>query len=209
MIARISGQLESLADDRVVVAAGPVAYELLVAPVTADDLRPLLGRQVTLHTLEYFDGNPAYGQMVPRLIGFLSETERRFFVRYVSVQGIGIAKGLRSLVMPVGRIAEYVESRDAAALSQLPGIGRRTADKIIAELCGKLDEFAVAVAGGRAGGEQPESKREAVTVLMSLGLARPEAVERVDAAYERLGEEAGVEQLLREAFHQGPTSAEG
>jgi len=209
MIARISGQLESLADDRVVIAAGPVAYELLVAPVAADELQPLLGRQVTLHTLEYFDGNPAYGQMVPRLIGFLSETERRFFVRYVSVQGIGIAKGLRSLVMPVGRIAEYIESRDAAALSQLPGIGRRTADKIIAELCGKLDEFAVAVAGGRAGGEQPESKREAVTVLMSLGLARPEAVERIDAAYERLGEDAGVEQLVRESFHQGPTSAEG
>ncbi len=209
MIARISGQLESLADDRVVIAAGPVAYEVLVAPVTADELRPLLGRQVTLHTLEYFDGNPAYGQMVPRLIGFLSETERRFFVRYVSVQGIGIAKGLRSLVMPVGRIAEYIESRDAAALSQLPGIGRRTADKIIAELCGKLDEFAVAAGSGRALREEPESKREAVTVLMSLGLARPEAVERVDAAYERLGDDAGVEQLVRESFHQGPTSAEG
>lgn len=209
MIARISGQLESLADDRVVVAAGSVAYEILVAPVTADDLRPLLGRQVALHTLEYFDGNPAYGQMVPRLVGFLSETERRFFVRYVSVQGIGIAKGLRSLVLPVGQIAERIESRDAAALAQLPGIGRRTADKIIAELCGKVDEFAVAVPGGRAWGDEPESKREAVSVLMSLGLARPEAVERVDAAYERLGDKADVEQLVREAFHQGPTSAEG
>ncbi|KPK46247.1 MAG: hypothetical protein AMK72_10015 [Planctomycetes bacterium SM23_25] len=209
MIARISGQLETLADDRVVVAAGSVAYEILVAPVTADDLRPLLGRQVTLHTLEYFDGNPAYGQMVPRLIGFLSETERRFFVRYVSVQGIGIAKGLRSLVLPVGRIADAIESRDSAALAQLPGVGRRTADKIIAELCGKVDEFAVAAPGGRAPREEPESKREAVTVLVSLGLARPEAIERVDAAIERLGQEAGVEQLVREAFHQGPTSAEG
>jgi len=209
MIARISGQLESLADDRVVVAAGPVAYEVMVAPVTADDLRPLLGRQVALHTLEYFDGTPAYGQMVPRLVGFLSETERRFFLRYVSVQGIGIAKGLRSLVLPVGQIAERIESRDAPALAQLPGIGRRTADKIIAELCGKVDEFAVAVPGGRAWGDEPESKREAVSVLMSLGLARPEAVERVDAAYERLGDEADVEQLVREAFHQGPTSAEG
>ncbi|HUU93918.1 MAG TPA: Holliday junction branch migration protein RuvA [Phycisphaerae bacterium] len=209
MIARISGQLESLADDRVVVAAGSVAYEVMVAPVTADDLRPFLGRQVALHTLEYFDGNPAYGQMVPRLIGFLSETERRFFVRYVSVQGIGIAKGLRSLVLPVGQIAERIESRDAAALAQLPGIGRRTADKIIAELCGKLDEFAVAVPGGRAWGDEPESKREAVSVLMSLGLARPEAVERVNAAFERLGDKADVEQLVREAFHQGPTSAEG
>ena len=209
MIARVSGQLETLADDRVVLAAGPVAYEVRVAPVTADELRPLLGRKVTLHTLEYFDGNPAYGQMVPRLVGFLSETERRFFIRYVSVQGIGIAKGLRSLVLPVGRIAERIESRDAAGLSQLPGIGRRTADKIIAELCGKLDEFAVMVPGGRAFGEEPESKREAVSVLISLGLARPEAAERVDAAYERLGDDAGVEQLVREAFHQGPTSAEG
>ena len=63
--------------------------------------------------------------------------------------------------------------------------------------------------GGRAWGDEPESKREAASVLMSLGLARPEAVERVDAAYERLGDEADVEQLVREAFHQGPTSAEG
>jgi Holliday junction DNA helicase RuvA len=163
---------------------------------------------VTLHTLEYFDGNPAYGQMVPRLVGFLTEMEKRFFVRYVSVQGIGIAKGLKSLVMPVGRIAGAIESRDAALLSELPGVGRRTAEKIIAELCGKLDEFAVA-ASGRPASEEPESKREAIVVLMSLGLQRPEAAARVDAAYERLGEKAGVEALVREAFHQGPTSAGG
>jgi Holliday junction DNA helicase RuvA len=208
MIARLTGQLESVADNRAVVAAGPVAYEVMVAPVTSDQLRALVGRQVTLHTLEYFDGNPAYGQMVPRLVGFLTEIEKRFFVRYVSVQGIGIAKGLRSLVMPVGRIAGAIEGRDASLLAELPGVGRRTAEKIIAELCGKLDEFAVAV-GGRPAAEEPESKREAIGVLMSLGLQRPEAAARVDSAYERLGEKATVEALVREAFHQGPAAAEG
>lgn len=208
MIARIAGQLESLADNRAVIAAGALAYEVLVAPVTADQLRPLVGRPVTLHTLEYFDGNPAYGQMVPRLVGFLSPTDKRFFVRYVSVQGIGIAKGLRSLVMPVGQIARAIEARDARMLAELPGVGRRTAEKIIAELCGKLDEFAVA-ASGRPAAEEPESKREAVGVLVSLGLARPEAAARVDAAYDRLGEKATVEALVREAFHQGPAAAEG
>jgi Holliday junction DNA helicase RuvA len=208
MIARIVGQLDSVADDRAVIAAGPVAYEVLVAPVTADALRPHLGRQVTLHTLEYFDGNPAYGQMVPRLVGFLSEVEKRFFVLYVSVQGIGIGKGLKSLALPVERIAAAIEARDARTLAQLPGIGRRTAEKMVAELCGRLDEFAIA-AGGRPGAEEPESKQEAVAVLMSLGLARPEAAERVDAAYERLGAEASVEAIVREAFHHGPTSAEG
>lgn len=208
MIARISGQLESLDAGRAVVAAGAVAYEVLVAPVTVDELRPLVGRTVTLHTLEYFDGNPAYGQMVPRLVGFLSELEKRFFVRYVSVQGIGISKGLKSLVMPVGRIAAAIEARDPATLSELPGIGRRTAEKIIAELCGKLDEFAIAASGRRAA-EEPESKREAAAVLVSLGLQRPEAMTRVDAAYERLGEKASVEDLVREAFHQGPAGAQG
>ena len=185
MIAHISGQLESLTADRAVIAAGHVAYEVLVAPVTSDDLRPHLGRQVTLHTLEYFDGNPAYGQMVPRLVGFLTETEKRFFVRYVSVQGIGVGKGLKSLAMPVDRIAAAIEARDPAVLATLPGIGRRTADKIVAELAGKLDEFAV-TAAGRAAGPETEAKREAVGVLVQLGLARPEAAERVDAAYERL-----------------------
>jgi len=208
MIARIAGQLESVADDRAVIAAGPMAYEVLVAPVTADELRPLVGRAVSLHTLEYFDGNPAYGQMVPRLVGFLSPTDKRFFVRYISVPGIGIARGLRSLVLPVGQVARAIEARDASMLSELPGVGRRTADKIIAELAGKLDEFAV-TASGRPAAEEPASKREAAGVLVSLGLARPEAAARVDAAYERLGEKATVEQLVREAFHQGPTSAGG
>ena len=207
MIARVSGQLEEVRDDRVILSAGALAYEILVAPVTADDLRPRLGRRITLHTLEYFDGNPAYGQMVPRLAGFLSETEKRFFIRYVSVQGLGVAKGLKSLVVPIGEIAGRIESRDAARLAELPGIGRRTAEKIIAELVGKLAEFALAAA--ERGAEVPESKREAGAVLLQLGLARPEAMERVDAAFERLGKEASVEQLVREAFHQGTTAAEG
>jgi len=202
MIARLSGQLEQVADDRVLVSAGPLAYEVLVAPVTADELRPRLGQRVVLYTLEYMDGNPAYGQMVPRLVGFFTETEKRFFIRYISVQGLGIAKGLKSLVVPVGEIAERIESRDAARLAELPGLGRRTADKIIAELCGKLDEFAV-TAGARSAAEESESKREAVGVLMSLGLARPEAAMRIDAAFERLGQDAAVEALVREAFHQG------
>jgi holliday junction DNA helicase RuvA len=207
MIARLTGQLERVEENRAVVSAGPVAYEVMVAPVTIDQLRPILGRSVTLHTLEYLDGNPAYGQMVPRLVGFASETDKRFFVRYISVQGIGISKGLRSLVLPVGEIARQIESRDVRALSDLPGIGRRTAEKIIAELCGKLDEFAVAAAGGtRPTGPEPESKVEAAGVLVSLGLQRPEAMARVDAAYERLGEKATVEQLVREAFHQGPAT---
>jgi Holliday junction DNA helicase RuvA len=206
MIARLSGQLELVSENRAVIAAGPLAYETLVAPVTADDLRPLVGRTVTLHTLEYFDGNPAYGQMVPRLVGFLTETEKQFFMKYISVQGIGIAKGLRSLVMPVGRVAQAIESRDVRTLSELPGIGRRTAEKMIAELCGKLGDFAAVAAGGRPLAEEPESKREAIVVLMSLGLARPEAAARVDAAIERLGEKAAVEQIVREAFHQGPAA---
>ncbi len=208
MIARVTGDLLEVRDDRVVVAAGPVAYEVLVAPVTADELRGRPGQKVTLHTLEYLDGNPAYGQMVPRLVGFLSQTDRRFFERYVSVQGIGVAKGLRSLALPVGRIAQAIEARDAKTLTGLPGLGRRTADKIIAELCGKLDEFALA-GEGPARSEEPESKREAVDVLVQLGLARPEASERVDAALQRLGAEAPVEALVREAFHQGATPAEG
>ncbi len=194
-----------MGENRAVVAAGPLAYELSVAPVTADQLRPLAGRQVTLHTLEYFDGNPAYGQMVPRLVGFLTETEKRFFVRYVSVQGIGISKGLKSLVQPVAQVARAIEARDARYLSELPGIGRRTAEKIIAELCGKLDEFAIG-ATGRPAAEEPESKLEAITVLMSLGLQRPEAAARIDTAYERLGEKATVEALVRQAFHQGPAA---
>jgi Holliday junction DNA helicase RuvA len=209
MIARISGTLEAVTADRAVVAAGPVAYEVLLAPVTADALRPQVGRTVTLHTLQYFDGNPAYGQMVPRLVGFLSDTDRRFFVRYVSVQGIGIARGLRSLVIPVGQIARAIESRDAPFLAELPGFGRRTAEKVIAELCGKLEEFALEAVGAAGRTPETEAKREALTALVELGLARTEAAERVEAALERLGPEASAEAILREAFHRGGAGTPG
>jgi Holliday junction DNA helicase RuvA len=206
MIARLTGQLEMVGENRAVIAAGPLAYEVMVSPVTADELRPRIGQTVTLYTLDYFDGNPAHGQqMSPRLVGFMAETEKRFFLRYISVQGIGIAKGLRSLVLPIARIAQAIESRNVEFLQELPGIGERTAEKMIAELRGRLDEFAV-TAGGRPPAEEPESKREAVVVLLSLGLQRPEASARVDAAYERLGDKATVEALVREAFHQGPAA---
>jgi Holliday junction DNA helicase RuvA len=118
MIARLTGQLELVGENRAVIAAGPLAYEVMVAPVTVDELRRRLGQVVTLHTLEYFDGNPAYGQMVPRLVGFLTEMEKRFFVRYVSVQGIGIAKGLKSLVMPEINMGQMYREMERAANGQ-------------------------------------------------------------------------------------------
>ena len=207
MIARLTGQLEHVDENRAVVAAGPVAYEVMVAPVTVDQLRTMVGRPVTLHTLEYFDGNPAYGQMVPRLVGFLTETDKRFFVKYISVQGIGIAKGLGAWCCRSGRSPGR---RVAGRADPVGPSGRRPPDRREDDRGTLRQTRRVRRAGRRAaGGPEPESKVEAIGVLCQLGLQRPEASARVDAAYERLGEKATVEHLVREAFHQGPAAPGG
>ena len=140
-----------------------------------DQLRPMVGRPVTLHTLEYFDGNPAYGQMVPRLVGFLTETDKRFFVKYISVQGIGIAKGLRSLVLPVGQIARQSSRATCGPCrncrASAAGRPRRSSPNSAASWTSSPWPPAA-----RPAGPEPESKVEAIGVLVSLGLQRPEAL---------------------------------
>jgi Holliday junction DNA helicase RuvA len=153
-----------------------VAREVLVPGFAVGELVANRGLEVTLHTIEFLEANAMVGNMTPRLVGFLHAEDRLFFQRFVSVKGIGARKALRALAEPVRRIAAWIQSGDTKALATLPGIGKRAAEMIVAELRGKVEEFAV---GGAAPPVETarftSGQRDALEVLLALGEARADA----------------------------------
>ena len=143
MIAQIEGKLISLDDKSALVQVGQVGYEVLLPGYAVSELGGSIGKDVTLCTMEYYEGTPGRGNLIPRLVGFLSQAERDFFDKYTSVKGMGIKKGLKSLTIPIATIAGAIEAGDEKILLALPSVGKRFAQLIIAELQGKLKDFAV------------------------------------------------------------------
>src|SRR5438093_12126019 len=132
MIASLTGELRDVSDDRIYVQVGPIRYELLVTAADIDLLQAGVGEEMTFHTLFYLQGDASGGSIEPRLIGFLRLEDKRFFEKFITVKGIGPKTALRALTVPVGEIAQAIESREARFLIQLDGIGKRTAELVIA-----------------------------------------------------------------------------
>jgi len=124
MITRLSGILERVEPTAVEIAVGPVVHEVLVTELVRRSLQQRLGQPVVLHTLEYLEGNPTRGNLVPRLVGFLSEVEREFFELICEVDGVGVRKALRAIIRPVGEIAQRIEwSKGRGSLiTEIPSI---------------------------------------------------------------------------------------
>src|SRR5215217_7302930 len=147
MIASLTGELAHVDDDRIHLRVGPIVYELLVPSADTHLLQAGIGEEMTFHTLMYLQGDANGGNIEPRLIGFLRREDKRFFEKFITVKGIGPKKALKALALPVGEIAHAIESKDAKFLVQLPEIGKRMAELIVAELAGKVQEFATAGIG--------------------------------------------------------------
>src|SRR6185503_19910509 len=141
----LTGELRRVDEDRIHVKVGPLMCELLVPAVDATELQVSLGEELTFHTLFYLQGDASGGSIEPRLIGFLRLEDKRFFEKFVTVKGIGPKTALRALTVPVGEIAAAIEAKNTRFLIGLNGIGRRTAELMIAELAGKVAHFAGSV----------------------------------------------------------------
>jgi Holliday junction DNA helicase RuvA len=117
------------------------------------------------------------------------------------VKGIGVKTALRALTVPVGQIAQAIESKDARALAHLKGIGKRTAELMIAELAGKVGHFASgsgtkAIVGG--GSSRPSFEEDAIQGLMALGEPRPIAERLLERVKQTHPEVRTTNSLLRE-----------
>lgn len=142
MIAQIEGELvDVLADGSILIRNGMITFSVLVPAYDLNRFTGLRGQGIELHTLFYIESVGQGNVLLPRLIGFESPQARAFFDLFTTVKGIGNRKALKALAAPIGTIALAIADRDAAFLTTLPEIGKRTAETIVAELHGKVDRF--------------------------------------------------------------------
>jgi len=147
LITKITGTLVAIADESATIAIEPFEYEVLIPEFTRRQIQSELGNAISLHTIDYVDGNVQKGgRMTPRLIGFNSEIEREFFEIFCSVDGVGVKKALRAMVRPVPDVARAIEQQDIKSIATLPGIGPATSERIVAKLRRKMPKFALIVA---------------------------------------------------------------
>ncbi|MHC4691119.1 MAG: Holliday junction branch migration protein RuvA [Planctomycetota bacterium] len=197
MIARIEGKLIKLDSDIALVQVGAIGYELMLPGYCVSALSDKIGADITLCTMEYHEGTPGGGNLIPRMVGFLNAGERDFFTKFISVKGMGIKKGLRSLSIPISTIADAIENADEKTLISLPGVGKRMVQQIIAELKGKLQIFA---AGAEPAGPAQVSLRpfeaEALEILIAWGEKRADAMELIELASHKHPEIETAEELV-------------
>ena len=185
MISALTGELRQIGDDRVHVQVGPLLYEMLVPAADLERLQSAVGEQLTFHTLFYIEGDASGGNLEPRLIGFLRPQDKAFFQLFITVKGIGPKKALKALVLPVGEIAQAIESKNSRFLVALPQIGKRMAEQVVAELAGKCAKFATPNEGGQptiAHRGRPQLEEDAIATLMALGERRLDAEALLDRA---------------------------
>lgn len=186
MIASIEGRIVKLDGGKALVQVGAIGYEIMLAGYCISELSGRIGTDIQLCTTQYYEGTPGGGNLIPRMIGFLSEAEKDFFASYTSVKGMGTKKALKSLSIPIPTIAAAIESGDDKMLLSLPGIGARMAQQIVAELKGKLGIFAAAAqTPSRAEGSFKPFEVEALEILIAWGEKRAEAAELIAIARQK------------------------
>jgi Holliday junction DNA helicase RuvA len=200
MIVRLTGSLIDLDEETVVIDRDGLAREVLVPRYALGELAACRGREITLHTLEFYEGNQASGQLTPRLIGFLHPQDKSFFRRFISVKGIGPRKALKALAEPTGRIARWIQDRDCKALARLPGIGKRAAELIVAELQGKLDDLALAAQSPAEVVELTHAQRDALEILVAWGDSRADAQRWLERAGQLHPDVTAADEWVRRAY---------
>ncbi|MCU0913529.1 MAG: hypothetical protein MUC88_03070 [Planctomycetes bacterium] len=196
MIAGIEGKLLKLDTETALVQVGAITYEVMLPGYGVSALAGAIGTTIALHTMEYYEGSLGGGNLIPRLVGFLSPGEREFFTTFITVKGMGIRKGLRALSIPISDIAAAVENGDEKLLMSLPGIGRRMAQQTVAELKGKLQRFAVGAEPTRTATQFQAFQVQALEVLVAWGEKRNEAMELIELAAQKHPDIRTAEELV-------------
>jgi holliday junction DNA helicase RuvA len=204
VITKITGKLVALVDDALTLEVGAFEYEILIPDFARRQLQMELGKKISLHSIEYLEGNPMQGKLTPRMIGFLTEVEREFFELFCSVDGVGVKKALRAMVRPVKETATAIEEQDSKWLSSLPGVGPATAERIVAKLRRKVPKFALMVARAEVDSAlvAPDLISETFEVLRSLGHNDSDARRLVDGVLDTKKKFKNVQAVLETIYQQ-------
>jgi Holliday junction DNA helicase RuvA len=196
MISRLRGRVVNISDNVLIIDVQGVAYE---AEVTGTTLATVAGHEGEVDV---------YTHLVVRddthaLFGFASLAERELFRALIRVNGIGPKLGLTLLSsLTPEEFATSVADQDVAAMTRVPGVGKKTAERLLMELKDRLDTLPVGITRGATNKES--TAREAELALVSLGYRPLDAARAIDNVY-AAGEP--VEELIRMALRRMMTNA--
>jgi Holliday junction DNA helicase RuvA len=190
MIGRLSGTLLEKAPPQILVDANGVGYEVEV-PMSTFYVLPATGERVTLLT------HLVVREDAQLLYGFASEGERRAFRQLLKISGVGARTSLALLSgLSVSELAEAVMLQEAGRLVKVPGIGKKTAERLLLELKGKLGGDVVVTAETPAGRSKLAAD-DIVNALLSLGYNEKEAANALRQLPQGLSVSDGIRQALR------------
>jgi Holliday junction DNA helicase RuvA len=205
MITSLRGVLNRVFEEEIRLQAGPIEYQVLVPDVVRRAVQAKIGQEVTLHTIQFFEGNPQKGRIIPRIVGFLEEPEIEFFELFCTVDGIGVRTALKAMVRPVRDVADMIQRQDLKMLATLPGVGPSTAERVVAKIRKKVTKFALMPARGpdaAPSAVEPSVLDDAFAALVSVGHAENDARRKIEAAVASGKRFARPEDLLTAIYQQ-------
>lgn len=202
MISFLTGELRNIHKESSTIeldVAG-VGYEIVLPVFVLDSLLNSsldIGQKLTLEI--YFHSTERAPK--PLLVGFFNQLEKRFFLKIIQVEGIGPLKAVSALIFPVSVIAQAIENEDSTILNQMPGIGSRAAQKMIATLKGKLMEIIAEVGSSPSSGQDYNIRDSVLEILVGLGFKESDALIKINQVIKENSEiSENVEDIIREIF---------
>lgn len=208
MIGYLEGSVLQYESDSILLLCGSIGYEILLNPLIMQKVRgqtfenDLLSLHIYYHQTER--------QPKPVLIGFETLEDKQFFQTFITVDAIGPMKAVKAMSRPVGEIAAAIEKKEVSFLTGLAGIGKRTAEKIIASLYGKVEKYIGQTATEPTPEDQggvPENKQDIAqqvtdVLVTQLGHSPASAKRMVTEALERNDTVSTPEALFDEIYQE-------
>lgn len=191
MIAHLRGTVVEMGADQVVVDVGGVGYAVAIPAETRDRLGEP-GREAALHIHTHVREN------VIALFGFHDRGDKELFELFVGVSGVGPRLALALLSgLPASDLLAAIREGDAKRLVRIPGVGKRTGERIVLELKGKIDKLAID--GGDSADGAGAIEEDVITALINLGCS-PDAAAKAVRAVRREGAPSEFAALFRAAL---------
>lgn len=197
MIARLTGKLIVKEPSSVVIDISGVGYEVTIPLSTFYELGEIgSDLSLTIHTHVREDAL--------QLFGFQTNSEKELFLKLTSVSGIGPKLAIAILSgLPAAELIGAISNNNLAKLTGIPGVGRKTAERLVVELRDKVGSIAIAAEPAKVGGREPGAESavydDTVAALIGLGYAKPLAERAVTAVLSEDGEKT-IEAVLRRAL---------
>ena len=195
MIAHLIGKLIYKSPDHSIVDVNGIGYKIFT-PLSTYYVLPKTGDSVTLHI------HTRVREDELKLFGFLTEEEQTIFEKLITINKVGpkLALGILSGMSPANLLTA-VMSNDAARLSAIPGVGKKTAERLTLEMKDKLSDLTFGMEHQPDTESPGESYEDALSALVNLGYKKPQAEKSLKSAYNKMGKDSSLEDLIKESLN--------